>query len=142
MKTRLLSSIGSLASAPQKDGTPRSRQIADAARSKRRPRWRAAPGGVKREGGRVVSCRLCLSVYPSVPPSVRLPRQTAAELIIQSVSSPWRPDLLHAGTPPDCEAEEIETFAGSFCSGANHQKPTADHFFLRSFSFKKQPPKK
>lgn len=89
---------------------------------KRRSRWCAAPGGVK---GVVVggTCHVLLtvSVRLSLRPSVRLSCQTAAEPIIQSVSSPWRPDLLHTRTPPDCESEEIETFAGFFCSGNNHK---------------------
>lgn len=107
---------------------------------KRRPRWRAAPGGVK--GGRTCRVLPTVSVRPSLRPSVRLSHQTAAEPIIQSVSCPWRPDLLHTRTPPDCETEEIETFAGFFCSGANHRNlpPTISStvLFLSKNNQKKQ----
>lgn len=50
----------------------------------------------------------CLSILPSHNPLC----QTATEQIIQSVSSPWWPDLSHTRTSPGCRSEGIEMFIG------------------------------
>lgn len=81
-------------------------------------RWQTLPLTPKEDMSYPAACL-------SIPPSSNPLCQTATEQIIQSVSSPWWPDLSHTRTLPGCGSEEIETFIGFL----RRSEPTTDMLF-------------
>lgn len=89
---------------------------------KRHHRWHSLPLTPKEDMSYPTAC---LSV-----PTSRIPLcQTAAEQIIQSVSSPWWPDLPHTRTSPGCGSEEDWDIHRLLALIISPPEPTADILF-------------